>query len=97
MYKRYRIQLQPQQILVPEPPFFGNVMTPTAVTEEFPVVDIGRCILCLGCISIAPDIFFVDESTGKMSVANAAVYPKALVDEAIKNCPKDCIYWDQPL
>ncbi len=72
-------------------------MSQTAVEPEFPVIDIGRCILCLGCAAIAPDIFFIDENTGKMSVANVAVYPKALIDEAIKNCPKDCIYWDNPL
>jgi ferredoxin len=29
-----------------------------------------------------------------MEVIELAEYPRALVDEAIKNCPEDCIVWE---
>jgi ferredoxin len=29
-----------------------------------------------------------------MEVIELAAYPVALVDEAIKNCPEDCIFWE---
>jgi len=29
-----------------------------------------------------------------MEVIDLDVYPVALVDEAIKNCPEDCISWE---
>jgi ferredoxin len=32
---------------------------------------------------------------GIMEVIDFQVYPDDLVEEAIKNCPKDCIIWDE--
>lgn len=66
-------------------------------TVRFPVIDTGRCSLCQGCASVLPEVFFLDEQTGRMSVVLSADYPENLVEEAIKNCPKDCISWDRPL
>jgi ferredoxin len=30
-----------------------------------------------------------------MEVIELEQYPADLVDEAIKNCPEDCIFWEQ--
>lgn len=58
-----------------------------------PVVDIGRCTLCGGCIDLCPSVFVLGE-TGFVMVRDLAKYPETLVDEAIKYCPEDCIEWE---
>lgn len=62
--------------------------------KYYPYVDIGRCSQCFGCLEIAPEVFTYDEVTGMIVVADMQCYPESLVNEAIKNCPKDCIKWD---
>jgi len=58
-----------------------------------PAVDIGPCSLCGGCIEICPDVFRLNDA-GYIEVAALTAYPEALVDEAIKYCPQDCINWE---
>jgi ferredoxin len=62
--------------------------------KKFPVIDIGACSKCLGCLEIAPDIFVFDRATNMVRVRELTEYSEQLVDEAAKNCPKDCIQWD---
>ena len=59
-----------------------------------PCIDLGECTDCEGCISVCPEVFQVNNATGCMEVVDLPNYPVALVDEAIKNCPEDCISWD---
>ncbi|MBW2594231.1 MAG: ferredoxin [Deltaproteobacteria bacterium] len=61
---------------------------------KIPVVDIGNCTLCGGCIEVCPQVFFLNE-TGFIEVTDRTVYPEDEVDEAIKYCPEDCISWDE--
>lgn len=68
-------------------PDIGNPM-------KIPVVDIGLCTLCEGCVAVCPDVFSVNDA-GFIQVADLAVYPQEAVDEAIKYCPEDCIFWDE--
>lgn len=65
----------------------------TTKTRKFPVIDLGRCSECRGCLEVAPDIFFYNSETGMLDIVELAEYPEELVAEAIKNCPKDCISW----
>lgn len=60
----------------------------------YPSIDLGECNGCEGCVEIAPDIFQTNTSTGLIEVIACNEYPKELVEEAIKNCPKDCICWE---
>jgi ferredoxin len=62
--------------------------------KQYPSIDLGLCSDCRGCIEIAPGIFKHNPATGLMEVIELAEYPDALVDEAIKNCPEDCIFWE---
>lgn len=62
--------------------------------KQHPSIDLGLCSDCRGCIEIAPRIFKHNAATGLMEVIELAEYSVALVDEAIKNCPEDCIYWE---
>lgn len=57
------------------------------------VIDIGLCSLCKGCVEVAPGVFRYNSVIHMMEVADLDEYPRELVDEAIKNCPEDCISW----
>lgn len=58
-----------------------------------PVVDIGACTLCEGCIELCPQVFSLNDA-GYVQVADLPVYPEKDVEEAIKYCPVDCIAWE---
>jgi ferredoxin len=76
-----------------EPRF--NVYDRSAVLmKKVPSIDLGRCSECEGCIEIAPAVFRYNSSTGMMEVIEQDEYPEDLVNEAIKNCPEDCISWE---
>ena len=69
-------------------------MKENKTSKKFPVIDLGRCSECCGCMEVAPDVFRYNNETGMMDVFELAVYPEDVVAEAIKNCPKDCITWE---
>jgi ferredoxin len=62
--------------------------------RRIPVVDIGQCSLCGGCIEVCPQVFRLND-TGFIEVSELLQYPEVDVDEAIKNCPEDCICWEE--
>ena len=62
--------------------------------KRHPAIDLGLCSYCRGCIEIAPQVFRYNTDTGLMEVIELVEYPIELVDEAIKNCPEDCIFWE---
>jgi ferredoxin len=57
-------------------------------------IDLGACSKCGGCIEVAPEIFRWSESGGYVEVRDLATYDPELVNEAIKWCPENCIYWE---
>ena len=62
--------------------------------SRVPEVDIGQCSLCGGCIEVCPMVFRLNEA-GYVEVAELSCYPEPDVEEAIKYCPEDCIYWKE--
>lgn len=62
---------------------------------KIPVVDIGTCTLCMGCVEVCPEVFRLIDA-GYIEVVDMAAYPEAAVNEAIKYCPVDCIGWENP-
>jgi len=64
------------------------------MSKKRPVVDIGLCILCGGCLEVAPTVFRYNESFGFVEVIEADEYPRREVDEAIVICPANCIAWE---
>jgi ferredoxin len=58
-----------------------------------PVVDLGACTFCMGCVEICPDIFSLNQA-GFIAVADLEVYSEECVNEAIKYCPEDAIAWE---
>lgn len=61
--------------------------------KQVPVVDLSLCTLCAGCVEVAPEVFHINDA-GYLEVRDLDDYPQEAVDEAIKNCPEDCIYWE---
>lgn len=61
---------------------------------KIPVVDIGDCTLCMGCVEVCPQVFSLNEAAGYITVADLDSYPEACVQEAIKYCPEDVITWE---
>jgi ferredoxin len=59
-----------------------------------PVVDPGACSLCEGCIAVCPSVFRLNDA-GFIEVVELDDYPLDDVNEAIKNCPEDCIEWEE--
>ena len=59
-----------------------------------PVVELSDCILCEVCVDVCPAVFAMNDA-GYIEVADLSEYPEDDVDEAVKNCPADCIYWEE--
>ena len=61
---------------------------------NIPSVDLGRCNLCVACIEVCPLVFRLNDA-GYIEVIELSSYPETEVNEAIKYCPEDCIYWEE--
>ncbi len=58
-----------------------------------PAIDLGCCILCEVCIDLAPHAFEFNDA-GYVDVLPLDSYEDDDIHEAVKNCPKDCIFWE---
>ncbi|MCG2753524.1 MAG: ferredoxin [Desulfobacteraceae bacterium] len=58
-----------------------------------PVVELSDCILCEVCRCVCPSVFHLNDS-GFIQVIPMEHYPEDEVAEAIKNCPSNCIQWE---
>ena len=57
-----------------------------------PDIDLSGCSLCLGCVSLCPEVFRLNPA-GYVEIIPLDDYPEEAVDELIRNCPEDCISW----
>ena len=62
---------------------------------KIPSIDLGACSGCEGCIALCPEVFRRNEGTGCLEVVELSAYPEAEVDEAIRDCPENCISWEE--
>lgn len=58
-----------------------------------PVVDMEECVDCDACFEMCPTVFRRNDM-GIIEVMDLSEYPEEEVDEVIKNCPCDCIHWE---
>lgn len=58
-----------------------------------PVVELSECIRCDVCVGVCPAAFRMNDA-GYVEVIDLSAYPEDEVNEAIKNCPADCIHWE---
>ena len=61
---------------------------------KIPVIDLGECVDCEACLELCPTVFRRND-VGFIEVVELQEYPKEEVEEAIKNCPSDCIAWEE--
>ena len=57
-----------------------------------PIVELSDCIVCGVCVETCPQVFRLNDA-GYIEVIDLADYPESEVNDAIKYCPVDCIYW----
>jgi ferredoxin len=61
---------------------------------KVPVVDLSQCSVCGACIEVCPEVFRLNDA-GYIEVIELSSYPETEVNESIKYCPEDCIYWEE--
>ena len=61
---------------------------------KVPVVELSVCIVCGVCVETCPQAFRLNDA-GYIEVIELEVYPESDVNDAIKYCPVDCIYWEK--
>ena len=71
-----------------------NAVKQTIGPRLIPVVDLGRCSRCEGCVEIAPEVFRLNSETGALEVIDLQDYPGDKVNEARAYSPEDCISWE---
>jgi ferredoxin len=58
-----------------------------------PTLDLGDCIDCDVCLEVCPSVFRQNDA-GYIEVVDLPEYPEEDIDECIKNCPAQCISWE---
>ncbi|MBA4367975.1 MAG: ferredoxin [Desulfobacterium sp.] len=58
-----------------------------------PTIEMGDCILCEICVEVCPQVFALNDLR-YVAISDLENYPEECVDEAIRNCPADCISWE---
>lgn len=61
---------------------------------KIPVIELSDCILCDVCVEVCPAAFHRNPA-GFIEVISLDDYSESAVGEGIKNCPTNCIFWDE--
>jgi len=59
---------------------------------KIPVVNQSECISCGVCVEICPEVFQLNNDN-LSEVINPEGAPEEKIQEAIDNCPVQCIHW----
>lgn len=65
------------------------------MSRRKPAVDMACCTMCDGCLEALPQVFLLNQAGGYVEVAELDRYPEEAVQEAINNCPRECISWEE--
>ncbi|MDR3556431.1 MAG: ferredoxin [Syntrophobacteraceae bacterium] len=55
-------------------------------------LDTESCIECCACADLCPEVFEMDDRTGKARVIVFEVTDTICIEEAITTCPAECIF-----
>lgn len=58
------------------------------------IIDQDECIGCGACEEMCPEVFRLDSGMGKAEVIQEEGGPEDLIQEAMDNCPVECIHWE---
>ncbi len=65
----------------------------TDMASVVPVIDFECCILCNVCVELAPQVFQLNDA-GYIETAVLDDYSDESINEAVQNCPRNCISWE---
>jgi ferredoxin len=65
------------------------------MAPRIPVIDYDACIACGNCEAVCPEVFKVNESLGYAEVINPHGAPEDRIEEAMEQCPVQCITWGE--
>jgi len=60
---------------------------------KIPVVELSDCIVCGVCVEACPGVFRLNDA-GYIEVLDLKSFPEEEVNDAVKYCPADCIFWE---
>jgi ferredoxin len=65
------------------------------MATRIPVIDTDACIACGNCEAVCPEVFRLDENLGHSEVIKPYAGPVACIQDAIDQCPAQCISWEE--
>jgi len=63
--------------------------------RRLPVIVTEECIACGNCEQVCPEVFRLNESLGHSEVINPYGTSEDKIQEAIDQCPVQCIHWQE--
>ena len=58
------------------------------------VIDEEACVGCESCVELCPQVFEFDPDAEKAKVILPEGGPEDCIEEAMANCPAECIHWE---
>lgn len=53
-----------------------------------------KCVGCEACVELCPDVFRMNEDTGRAEIITDEGGSEECIQRAINICPADCIHWN---
>jgi len=63
--------------------------------QKIPVIDEDECIACGNCEQVCPEVFHLNEALAHSEVINPQGAPEDKIQEAMDQCPVQCIHWQE--
>lgn len=62
---------------------------------RIPKIGADCCQACGNCEAACPEVFHLNEDAGKSEVINPRGAPEDRIQDAIDQCPEQCIDWEE--
>ncbi|MGA7563251.1 MAG: ferredoxin [Desulfobaccales bacterium] len=63
--------------------------------RRLPIIMTEECIACGNCEQVCPEVFRLNESLGHSEVINPYGTAEDKIQEALDQCPVQCIHWQE--
>ena len=63
------------------------------MAKRVPKIEEEDCIACGNCEAVCPEVFRLNENLGHSEVINPQGAPEEKIQEAMDQCPAQCIHW----